>query len=144
MRCAVVGGCLIVHHVSVMEIREFRNCSACRQGQMSQKQGDSQKGQNPPSSLFFLALPCWLGLKKMYKRDIDRDLKIAKEFKSTLLIPFLDDNVILNAMSISPKRKINKNQNKIILREIAEDLGLRREFAHLTEYSLAFLNCLIV
>jgi asparagine synthase (glutamine-hydrolysing) len=67
---------------------------------------------------------CWIGLRDMYKRDIDRDLKIANKFKSKLLVPLLDDNVIINAMNIKANRKLNKKQNKIILREIAQDLGL--------------------
>jgi len=44
----------------------------------------------------------------------------------TIITPFLDDELIVNAML---KRKIDKDSNKIILREIAEDLGLPHAFA---------------
>jgi asparagine synthase (glutamine-hydrolysing) len=72
---------------------------------------------------------CWKGLFGMYRRDIMRDLKIAKEFDACLLLPFLDKEAIINAMNISGEEKIKNGQNKIILRKIATDLGLKKEFA---------------
>jgi len=68
---------------------------------------------------------CLKGLKSMYKRDLIRDSLIAKDRKMVLRLPFLDDNVIEYAMRIHPKHKIAKNQSKIIIREVAEELGLK-------------------
>lgn len=65
----------------------------------------------------------------MHDRDISRDMKIANHFNSKLLTPFIDKEVIINAMNISADRKINNSQNKLILREIAMDSGLKKEFA---------------
>lgn len=72
---------------------------------------------------------CWNGLKQIWSRDIKRDLLISKANNITLKLPFLDKDVIKSAMGIHPMYKLDKNNNKIILREIAEDLGLRKEFA---------------
>jgi len=71
---------------------------------------------------------CLKGLKTMYKRDLIRDSLIAKDRKITLKLPFLDKDVIEYAMKIDPKLKINRDKSKIIIREAAEELGLK-EFA---------------
>jgi len=71
---------------------------------------------------------CFKGLKSMYKRDLIRDSLIAKDRKMILKLPLLDDNVIEYAMKIHPKHKITKNKSKIIIRDIAEEIGLK-EFA---------------
>jgi len=72
---------------------------------------------------------CWRGLIGMYGWDFERDFPIAKKLKIKLLIPFLDEKVIKNAMGISIEKKINKNKKKIILSQIASDLGLPKEVA---------------
>ena len=54
---------------------------------------------------------CWNGLKKMWKRDIERDMLISKNLKTTLMLPFLDFNVIQIAMSIHPMHKISRDSN---------------------------------
>lgn len=72
---------------------------------------------------------CWRGLKMMWSRDIVRDLALAKKLNFTPLAPFLDDEVIKSAMGIDISRKISSTQKKIILREIAEELGLPKEIA---------------
>lgn len=72
---------------------------------------------------------CWNGLKNMWQRDFLRDYGIASYFKKEVMTPFLDKDVIKAAMQIEPKYKINKDNKKIIIREIAEDLGLSKEFA---------------
>ena len=71
----------------------------------------------------------WNGLKLMWARDINRDLLISKANNVKLRLPFLDKDVINAAMNIHPMHKMDKNTNKIILREIAEELGLKKEFA---------------
>ena len=71
----------------------------------------------------------WQGLKRCYKNDISRDLKISKLFKKQILTPFLDKDLIIAAMNISPKDKIKNNQKKYILRKISIELGLPKELA---------------
>jgi asparagine synthase (glutamine-hydrolysing) len=71
----------------------------------------------------------WKGLKNMWQRDLKRDFLIAKHFNAVLLTPFLDKKLIITAMSIHPMYKISSQEKKIILRELAEELGLRSEFA---------------
>ena len=72
---------------------------------------------------------CWNGLKNMWQRDLLRDFKIAKHLGVELRAPYMDENVIKAAMNTHPMYKIDKNNKKIILREIAEDFGLDKEFA---------------
>ncbi|MBD3304265.1 hypothetical protein GF343_03900 [Candidatus Woesearchaeota archaeon] len=72
---------------------------------------------------------CWKRLKSCWKRDLRRDYAIANATKVNLLAPFLDENLIKEAMGISIKRKISKKEKKIILREIAQDLGLPKKYA---------------
>lgn len=72
---------------------------------------------------------CWKGLFLMYQRDIMRDLPILKSLKMKAATPLLDVDVIKTAMRIPAEYKINKVQNKIIFREVAESIGLPKEFA---------------
>jgi len=72
---------------------------------------------------------CWRGLKAMWQRDFTRDFAVASKLKIKVLCPLLDDEVIVKAMGIDINRKINSQHKKIILREIAEDLGIPQEFA---------------
>lgn len=72
---------------------------------------------------------CWNGLKNMWERDLLRDCAIGSEFNISLLTPFLDKDLISVAMQTHPMYKIDKENKKIILRETAADLGLKKEFA---------------
>ncbi len=72
---------------------------------------------------------CWRGLKNMWARDLLRDCMLAKKLKFTALTPYLDKDVILNAMGIDAKEKISNEQKKIILRKISESLGIPKEFS---------------
>ena len=72
---------------------------------------------------------CWKRLKSMWQRDLKRDYAIANAMKIKLITPFLDESLIKTAMGISSKRKIDQKNKKIILREIAQDLGLMKKFA---------------
>ena len=71
----------------------------------------------------------WNGLKNMYLRDLLRDNKIAKHLNIELKTPYMDLNIVKAAMNVNPMYKIDKNDKKLILREIAEDFGLEKEFA---------------
>ena len=71
----------------------------------------------------------WNGLRNMWTRDLLRDSIIAKRLNIELKTPYMDLEVIKAAMNVNPMHKIDKLNKKIILREIAEDLGLEKEFA---------------
>lgn len=71
---------------------------------------------------------CLNGLFSMYERDITRDIAIAKAKKIQLKIPYLEKELIDYALKIPAEFKLSLTQNKIILREAAEQLGLK-EFA---------------
>ena len=72
---------------------------------------------------------CWSGLKNMWSRDLKRDFLISRKLNINLLTPFLDFDLIKTAMSIHPMYKLDKENKKIILREVAEDIGLKKDFA---------------
>jgi asparagine synthase (glutamine-hydrolysing) len=58
------------------------------------------------------------------KKDIDRDENICKHFGLDVKTPFLDKKVVEISLKMPPKLKISENENKIVLREIAEELKL--------------------
>ena len=67
---------------------------------------------------------CWRGLKMMWGRDLVRDFNLAKNLKVELRTPFLDQDLIKTAMQVPAKWKLTKNEKKVILREVAEEMGL--------------------
>jgi asparagine synthase (glutamine-hydrolysing) len=69
------------------------------------------------------------GLKAMWGRDFLRDFSVAKHIGVDIKLPFLDEDVVRTAMSVHPMHKIDNNFKKIILRELAEEIGLPKEFA---------------
>ncbi len=71
----------------------------------------------------------WNGLKNMWARDLLRDSAIAKHLGIELRTPYMDLSVIKAAMNVNPMYKIDKINKKIILREIAENFGMEKEFA---------------
>ncbi len=72
---------------------------------------------------------CWNGLKTTYERDLIRESRLAKFFGIKARTPFMDKEVIINAMRISPELKIKDGLKKWILRRTSEDLGLKKEYA---------------
>ena len=89
---------------------------------------------------------CWKRLKSMWARDFKRDFAVAKKMKINLLVPFLDEELIKTAMKIPSKKKIDKKNKKIILRQVAQDLGLQKTFAwrskKAAQYGSWFDKCL--
>lgn len=87
---------------------------------------------------------CWSGLRNMWQRDLTRDFAIAKNLGLDLRTPFLDKELIKVAMSIHPMFKLDKDNKKIILREAAEFIGLKKEFAwrkkQAAQYGSNFVN----
>jgi asparagine synthase (glutamine-hydrolysing) len=70
---------------------------------------------------------CWQGLLNMHERDLLRDAAISSATKTNLLTPFLDEKLIATAMRVPAKFKINNDESKLILREIAEGLRLPKD-----------------
>lgn len=87
---------------------------------------------------------CWNGLRNMWTRDLTRDFAIAKHLGLDLRTPFLDKELIKVAMNVHPMLKMNKDDKKIILREAAEFIGLKKEFAwrkkQAAQYGSNFVN----
>ena len=87
---------------------------------------------------------CWSGLRNMWSRDLVRDFTIAKNLSLDLRTPFLDKDLIKIAMNIHPMLKLDKDSKKIILREAAEFIGLKKEFAwrkkQAAQYGSNFVN----
>jgi asparagine synthetase B (glutamine-hydrolysing) len=88
---------------------------------------------------------CWNGLINIYNRDLIREILIPKKLKIDTYVPFLDFDIIGIAMQISIGAKINKRQNKIVIRKIAKQLGLK-EYAKrkkkAAQYGSRFQNAL--
>jgi diphthine-ammonia ligase len=74
-------------------------------------------------------LECVSGLRKMYERDLYRDDVISMNNSVEMRIPFLDIPLITYALRIPENYKIIDGMGKYILREIALDLGIKKEFA---------------
>lgn len=87
---------------------------------------------------------CWNGLRNMWKRDLIRDFAIAKHLGLDLRTPYLDKDLIKTAMQVHPMLKLDKESKKIILREAAEFIGLKKEFAwrkkQAAQYGSNFVN----
>ena len=89
---------------------------------------------------------CYYGLLNIYERDLYRDDVITMYNNIELRVPFLDLDLIKFALSIDGKYKINDEESKIILRDIAEDLGIPHEFVYrkkvAAQYGSGFLKAI--
>lgn len=72
---------------------------------------------------------CVSGLLKMYERDLYRDDTLTMSQNLELRVPFLDKALVEYSLKIPGKYKLADDKNKIILREVAEGLGVYPEFA---------------
>jgi len=72
---------------------------------------------------------CISGLLKLYERDLYRDDVITMNNNLELRLPFLDKELAKYSLKISAKHKMNKEENKLILREVAQDSGLKKEYS---------------
>ena len=69
----------------------------------------------------------WDGLKRLNNLVISRDKLISESVTKEIISPYIDDELIILAMSLSTDEKIDLVTNKKMLREIAKDLGVPRE-----------------
>ena len=82
---------------------------------------------------------CWRGLKYMWERDLVRDFSIARELGIIVRTPFLDKELIELAMKLPGEWKMQGEEKKLILREVAEEfLG---EFAWRKKRAAQYGSC---
>jgi len=82
---------------------------------------------------------CWKGLNEMWRRDLIRDFNLGKELGVVIRTPFLDKELIRYVMKVPGKWKLNNEEKKIILREVAEEwLG---EFAWRKKKAAQYGSC---
>lgn len=72
---------------------------------------------------------CVSGLLKMYERDMYRDDVITMNNNIELRLPFLDKKLIQYSLKIPEKHKLKKGLTKVILRDLALQLGMNKEIA---------------
>jgi asparagine synthetase B (glutamine-hydrolysing) len=72
---------------------------------------------------------CWRGLICMYNRDLIRDTRICAATGVCAFTPFMDPQVIACAMQMPSSEKIKDGLKKYVLRAMAEEYGLRHEYA---------------
>ena len=66
----------------------------------------------------------WDGIKRLHNLVISRDQLIANQLMKEIRNPYIDDELIILAMNLDREKKIKGESNKIILREIAADIGV--------------------
>ena len=69
---------------------------------------------------------CRAGLLGMHDRDLYRDNVVANALEISLRAPFLAPELVDYALNIPATYKLSNGINKVILREIAMDLGLEK------------------
>ncbi len=76
-------------------------------------------------------LECFKGLLSLHKRDLYRDDVVTMSQNIEIRLPFLDRELIGYCMRIPDKYKLSedKMRNKIVLRDIAKEMGLDEKYA---------------
>ncbi|MFT7616115.1 MAG: diphthine-ammonia ligase [Candidatus Woesearchaeota archaeon] len=72
---------------------------------------------------------CVSGLRKLYERDLYRDDCITMSQQIEIRLPFLDLELVKYALTIPDTLKISDTQKKIIIRTVAENLGIPEPIA---------------
>ncbi len=67
---------------------------------------------------------CLSGVLRIYEHDLYRDELVAKSLRISLRTPFLATDLVDYALRIPVSYKLLDGENKVVLREIAKDLGL--------------------
>ncbi|MDW7732332.1 MAG: diphthine--ammonia ligase [Methanolobus sp.] len=67
---------------------------------------------------------CYADILKIYEKNTYRDDVVAMNNNIELRVPYLDKRFVDYCLKIPAQYKINEEQNKLILRETAADLGL--------------------
>lgn len=72
---------------------------------------------------------CYSDILKIYEKNCYRDDVITMNNNLELRVPFLDKEVVSLALQIAPEWKIRDGQEKYILRQLAEKIGIPKELA---------------
>ncbi len=72
---------------------------------------------------------CLRGLSLLWDRDLYRDDLVTMTYTVELRLPFLDYDLIRCALAVPAKYKLNEEQNKVILREVAKIIGIPEAIA---------------
>ncbi len=72
---------------------------------------------------------CLSGLRKMYERDLYRDDVVTMNNSIELRLPFLDRALLRYALRIPSTHKLQARGDKLIMREVAELLGVPTDVA---------------
>ena len=72
---------------------------------------------------------CLRGLSLLWDRDLYRDDLVTMAHTVELRLPFLDYGLIRCALAVPAKYKLNEEQNKIILRDVAKAIGIPEAIA---------------
>ncbi len=72
---------------------------------------------------------CYSDLLKIYEKNCYRDDVITMNNTLELRVPFLDKEVVALALRIAPEWKIKDGQEKYILRQLAQKLGIPKTLA---------------
>jgi len=67
--------------------------------------------------------------EKAQKVEVKIIERIAKNFKLKVNVPYMQKTVVEFSLLIPPKEKISKTRNKIFIRDFANEMGLKNEFA---------------
>lgn len=73
---------------------------------------------------------CYADILKIYEKNTYRDDVICMYNNIEVRAPYLDIKFVDYSLKIPPKYKINTFENKVILRELAKNIGLCKKFAH--------------
>ena len=66
----------------------------------------------------------WDGIKRLNHLVLTRDKIVSKSLNKQIVSPYINNELIILAMSLQPTQKIDAKSNKKILREIAMDTGI--------------------
>ncbi|MSR85889.1 diphthine--ammonia ligase [Candidatus Woesearchaeota archaeon] len=72
---------------------------------------------------------CYSDILKIYEKNCYRDDVITMNNNLELRVPFLDKEVVSLALQIPPEWKIKDGQEKYILRQLAQNIGIPKELA---------------
>ncbi|MBP1909982.1 diphthine--ammonia ligase [Methanolobus bombayensis] len=70
---------------------------------------------------------CYADVLKIYEKNTYRDDVVSMNNNIELRVPYLDKKFVDYCLKIPPEFKINEEQNKLILRMLADDIGIPAE-----------------
>jgi len=71
----------------------------------------------------------WDGIKRLNDLVLNRDRMVSNSINKQIISPYIQDELIILAMSLPSVKKIDPKSNKKILREIAMEMGIPRIIA---------------